>query len=41
MLTFFGKPAGQQPAWYLAHASRPFVLERMDAVASSTAPAPA
>ncbi len=41
MLTFFGKPSGQQPAWYLAHASRPFVLERLDAVASSVAPTPA
>lgn len=29
MLAFYGKPAGQQPAWYLARASRPFVLERL------------
>jgi len=29
MLTFDGKPAGQQAAWYLARANRPFVLERL------------
>lgn len=32
-LSFFGKPAGQQAAWFLARAKRPFVLERLETVA--------